>query len=66
MIDGVTGFQVATVEDMMQALEKLIADRSLRERLGAAGRKHMEKFDWKVVSSQWQNAYLEIAAAQTV
>jgi glycosyltransferase involved in cell wall biosynthesis len=64
VIDKVTGFQVATLEDMMQALEQLIADRSLRERMGAAGRKHMEKFDWNVVSHQWQSAYLEIAAAQ--
>jgi glycosyltransferase involved in cell wall biosynthesis len=64
VIDGVTGFQVATLEDMMQALGKLIADRSLRERMGAAARKHMEKFDWNVVSRQWQSAYLEIAAAQ--
>jgi glycosyltransferase involved in cell wall biosynthesis len=66
VIDGITGFQVATLEDMMQALGKLIADRSLRERMGAAARKHMEKFDWNVVSRQWQSAYLEIAAAQTI
>ena len=66
VIDGVTGFQVATLEDMMQALGKLVADRSLRERMGTAARKHMEKFDWNVVSSQWQSAYLEIAAAQTI
>ena len=66
VIDGVTGFQVATLEDMMQALGKLIADRSLRERMGAAARKHMENFDWNVVSRQWQSAYLEIAAAQII
>jgi glycosyltransferase involved in cell wall biosynthesis len=66
VIDGVTGFQAATLEDMMQALGKLVADRSLRERMGTAARKHMEKFDWNVVSSQWQSAYLEIAAAQTI
>jgi glycosyltransferase involved in cell wall biosynthesis len=44
-------------------LGKLIDDRPLRERMGAAARKHMEKFDWNVVSRQWQSAYLEIAAA---
>jgi glycosyltransferase involved in cell wall biosynthesis len=66
VIDGVTGFQVATLEDMMQALGKLIADRSLRDRMAAAARKHMEKFDWNVVSRQWQSAYLEIAAAPTI
>jgi glycosyltransferase involved in cell wall biosynthesis len=65
VVDGITGFQVATLEDMMRALGKLIEDRSLRQRMGAAAREHMEKFDWNVVSRQWQSAYLEIAAAQT-
>jgi len=64
VIDGVTGFQVGTVEEMMQALAKLISDRSQRERMGTAARKHMENFDWDLVSRQWQNAYLEIAAAR--
>jgi glycosyltransferase involved in cell wall biosynthesis len=64
VIDGVTGFQVSTLEDMMQALKKLIADRSLREQMGTAARIHMQKFDWNVVSRQWQSAYLEIADAQ--
>jgi glycosyltransferase involved in cell wall biosynthesis len=61
VIDGVTGFQVGTVEEMMAALAKLIADRSLRERMGAAARKHIEQFDWDVVSRSWESAYLEIA-----
>jgi glycosyltransferase involved in cell wall biosynthesis len=47
---------------MMRALEKLIADASLRGRMGAAARKHVEKFDWDLVSMQWQTAYLNIAA----
>jgi len=61
VIDGVTGFQVGTVEEMMAALAKLIADRSLRERMGVAARKHVEQFDWDIVSRSWESAYLEIA-----
>jgi glycosyltransferase involved in cell wall biosynthesis len=63
VIDGVTGFQVATIEEMMQALARLTADRVLRERMGAAAHKHMADFDWDSVSRQWQRAYLEIAEA---
>ena len=63
VIDGVTGFQVGTTEEMMQALEKLIVNQSLRDRMGRAAREHVEKSDWDVVSRQWQSAYLEIAAA---
>jgi len=62
VVDGVTGFQVSTLEEMMQSLGKLIADSSLRERMGIAARKHMAKFDWDVVAREWQRAYLEIAA----
>ena len=62
VVDDITGFQAGTVEEMMQALEKLITDRSLRERMGAAAREHVKKFDWDLIVPQWQNAYLEIAA----
>jgi glycosyltransferase involved in cell wall biosynthesis len=63
VIDQVTGFQVGTLEEIMLALGKLVADRSLRERMGAAARKHAENFDWDLVSRKWQSAYLEIARA---
>lgn len=62
VIDGATGFQVGTVDEMMQALGRLIADRSLREQMGAAAREHVKKFDWDIVVKQWQDAYLDIAA----
>ncbi len=64
VIDGVTGFQVATTEEMMHALAKLIADCSLRQRMGEAARNHMANFDWDLVSQRWQKAYLEIGAAR--
>ena len=64
VIDGVTGFQVATTDEMMQALARLIADRSLRQGMGEAARKHMANFDWDLVAGQWEKAYLEIGSAR--
>jgi glycosyltransferase involved in cell wall biosynthesis len=64
VLDEVTGFQVNTLEEMMNALRRLMADRTLRIRMGAAARKHVERFDWNVVSRDWQNTYLEIAASR--
>ena len=61
VIDGVTGFQVGTIEEMMQALGTLIGDRVLRDRMGAAARMHIQDFDWDLVSGQWQSAYLDMA-----
>jgi glycosyltransferase involved in cell wall biosynthesis len=62
VIDGVTGFQVRTIDEMTSALKNLISDASLRLRMGAAARQHIANFDWDVVSKQWQSAYLEMAA----
>jgi len=64
VVDGVTGFQVGTTEEMMQALETLINDHALREQMGKKAREHVQQFSWDVVSRQWQNAYLEIAASR--
>ena len=61
VVDGETGFQARTIEEMMQALEKLIEDCSLRERMGSAARSHVRTYDWDIVARKWQSAYLEIA-----
>lgn len=62
IVDGITGFQVGTFEEILQALGRLIADRELRVRMGDAARKHVQNFDWQVVARKWQDAYLEIAS----
>jgi glycosyltransferase involved in cell wall biosynthesis len=61
VIDGVTGFQVNTIDEMMEKLGLLMQDPQLRETMGAAGRKLVEKFDWDIIAQRWQDAYLEIA-----
>lgn len=65
VVDGVTGFQVATPDQMMQRLGQLISDASLRQQMGHAARQHVLQFDWNLVSKLWEKAYLEIAAART-
>jgi len=64
VVDGVTGFQVATVEEMLEKLGLLIADAGLRKTMGQAARKHAEQFDWNLVSRHWEEAYLSIAAGK--
>ena len=65
VLDGVSGFQVETVQQMMSALEKLLSDRCLRQRMGQAAREHVASFEWDLVARKWQAAYLEIAASRT-
>lgn len=61
VVNGVTGFQVGTQEEMMDAVGKLLEDRSLRDRMGKHAREHVMRFDWDIVSQHWQNAYLAMA-----
>lgn len=62
VVDGVTGYQVRTKEEMIGSLGRLIGDSALRCIMGMAARKHAEKFDWSVVAQQWDAAYWKIAA----
>jgi glycosyltransferase involved in cell wall biosynthesis len=48
--DGLTGLLATTQVQWQHALERLLADRSLRERMGAAGRQRVERdYDLRVV-----------------
>jgi glycosyltransferase involved in cell wall biosynthesis len=64
VLHGVTGFQVESFDEMVKSLGQLIADASLRQRMGLEARKHVQKFDWDVVAKTWADAYLEIAAGR--
>jgi glycosyltransferase involved in cell wall biosynthesis len=64
VLHGVTGFQVDSFDEMVKSLGQLIADASLRQRMGLEARKHAQKFDWDVVAKTWAAAYLEIAASR--
>jgi len=64
VVDGINGFQVNTVEEMMEKLDVLIQNAHLRESMGIAGRKLSKTFDWNAVAQLWQDAYLKIASAE--
>jgi len=64
VLHGVTGFQVQSVDEMVKSLGALIADASLRQRMGLEAHKHIQKFDWDVVAKIWADAYLEMATGQ--
>jgi glycosyltransferase involved in cell wall biosynthesis len=62
VVNEITGYQVATQEEMMHRLDSVLSDRELRIRMGAAARQHAASFDWDVVSKKWADAYCEIAS----
>jgi len=66
VVHGVTGFQVGTTQEMVEALGRLIVDRSLRDQMGRHARTHAEQFSWDAIVPEWQKAYLEIAAQTSI
>ena len=60
VVDGTTGFQVATLDGMIQKVKALVKNASLRTEMGAAAVQHAKKFDWDVIAPKWQDAYLRM------
>jgi glycosyltransferase involved in cell wall biosynthesis len=52
-----TGFQAGSDEDLMSSLELLLGNGELRRKLGRAGRLHSRRFDWDVITEQWQEIF---------
>lgn len=61
VIDGKTGFQVATFEQMVDRLRCLVQNAALRLEMSAAAVLHARSFDWNVVAPHWQEAYWKMA-----
>ena len=62
VMDGKTGYLTASDREIFQRLEQLLSDRELGRSMGAAGRKHVLNFDWDIVTKQWEEVFVELAA----
>jgi glycosyltransferase involved in cell wall biosynthesis len=63
VIDGVTGFQVKTFEQMQERLNLLLENRTLRLQMGVAATEHIKQFDWDVVVKEWERVFFEVVGA---
>jgi glycosyltransferase involved in cell wall biosynthesis len=61
VIDGKTGYIVASTDEMFVRLRELVGCPDLRFRLGQAGREHAKRFDWDVITRQWAGIFEGIA-----
>ena len=66
IVDGVTGFQVKTLDQMIDRLRILISDPSLREAMGAAAVKHAKLFDWDDIGRLWSDLFLRVQKTSDV
>jgi glycosyltransferase involved in cell wall biosynthesis len=61
VIDGQTGYLVSSDGEIFQRLSQLLQSAPLRSALGTAGRKHSERFDWAVITRQWEQVFIDFA-----
>jgi glycosyltransferase involved in cell wall biosynthesis len=64
VVDGETGFLVPSgdVQALRGAMERLIADPALRERMGAAARQQVQKFQASNVVSRIEQVYQQLSS----
>ncbi len=60
VIDGATGYLVASDEELFDKLGQLLNDAELRRRLGEAGRIHSLGFDWGAITRRWEEVFMRL------
>jgi glycosyltransferase involved in cell wall biosynthesis len=59
VVDGVTGYQASSEESVFAHLHTLIQNAGLRRELGRNGRHLSEKYDWGLITAQWQEVFMQ-------
>lgn len=57
VMDGQTGFLVGSDDELYSRLSLLLRNHDLRSTLGRAGRQHAERFDWDIITRQWEQVF---------
>lgn len=60
VIDGKTGFLVATDDEAIERLGYLLANPDLCRALGSSGRSHVAQFSWDVITRQWESIFTRL------
>jgi len=63
VVDGETGFLVATAEELSEKLQVLLTQEELRGSMSEAAVRHAAKFDWDDVTKEWEQLF-EVAVAR--
>jgi len=61
VLHGITGFQGSSDDELFSYLHLLLGSSDLRLRMGRAGRELSQKFDWDLITQQWEETFSEIA-----
>jgi len=60
VVDGQTGFLLASDDDIVPKLELLIRNSALRRAMSVAAVRHSQKFDWDRIAEQWIGVFMQV------
>jgi glycosyltransferase involved in cell wall biosynthesis len=64
VLHDVTGFQAGSDEELFSSLNLLLTNPELRKKLGHCGRLHSQRYDWDLITEQWEEAFEQVAGKQ--
>jgi glycosyltransferase involved in cell wall biosynthesis len=65
VVHGETGYLVASDDELFLRLQELLSHPDQRRKLGAAGRKHSQQFDWDPIVRRWEEVFLDLLSRKT-
>jgi glycosyltransferase involved in cell wall biosynthesis len=57
-----TGYLGRNDDELIAYLGELISNAELREQMGRCARLHIERFDWDLITRQWEEAFIKLAS----
>jgi glycosyltransferase involved in cell wall biosynthesis len=61
VLHGMTGYQAESDESIFAHMEELLNNPALRQELGTNGRRLSQKYDWDIITAQWEEAFTQLA-----
>ena len=62
VVHGQTGYLGGNGDELLAYLGELISNGGLRAQMGHSARAHIERFDWGLITRQWEDAFIELAS----
>jgi glycosyltransferase involved in cell wall biosynthesis len=66
VVHDVTGFQSGSDEELLASLDLLLTDPDLRRKMGRSGRLHSQRYDWDLITTQWEETFERVAGKSEV
>lgn len=65
VVHGETGYLAGSDDELFDRLQGLLSHPDQRRKLGEAGRRHSERFDWDLITRRWEEVFLDLMARKT-